>query len=201
VSYRTSATGTTSLSGSTAIVIVTGQLSRHLVSLFPGDWTYAVNSSGTFTFHRVDAGGDTVLSPTVTLPVVTLDDSLLGNTVLIDVGGGHFQRSLVTGDGTSFSPGDGRPAIGSTARAIDMANVVGYVGVPPTNPQSPASVAYAADKIALAGITASGLPQFTGTYAGTFYGSAALTTYGSITPGNSCLVETAAGGPWIVTSA
>jgi hypothetical protein len=193
MSYRTTATGASVLAGSTSAVLVTGGLLAQLNAVFAGGWTYAANSSGTFTFHLVSGGGDQVLSPTQTLTIGILDGSLLGDQVLVDTGGNKWMLGTLVGDGNSFVSGG--TAVASTARAVPLANVSGYspppwtrivtgpassLLVPGTDPSS--------ETFALLGTSVDGHTWFSNARLGAFYGTG-LATVAGITAGAQAFVE------------
>src|SRR5690348_543937 len=115
--YRTSVTGTAVLSGSTQAVLVTTELLNELNTAYRG-WTHASNAGPVFTFYR----GGATLSPTRELTIETLDGSLIGQRVIIDVGGNTWRLGTVNGDGTTLVGTNGA-SFPVTARAADLANV------------------------------------------------------------------------------
>jgi hypothetical protein len=188
MSYRTTVTGTSTLAGSTAAVLVTGAIAAQLAAI--ESWAYASSSGSVFTFYLANG---TALPNPLTLPVATLDGSLLGQQVLIDSTGGNvWKLGTIVGDGSSLQTSNG-VTLPLTSLACDLSTVAGYTPPPSQRIGSAADNTYStpdpgAETFTLTGTSTDGHAWFSNARLGALVGSS-LTTLASITPGNSALVQ------------
>lgn len=189
MSYRTDVTGATVLPGSTPCVLCTTAVLNQIRGLFfhnsanattlvMPQGAYAINSGGVFTFHAVYPP-DFTISPSLTLPLATLDGALIGGTVLLDDGTGHWRMATVLGDGSTFIAGG--VSVPLTSRAAALSNLSGYVGASSQNLET----------FALTGTSVDGHIWFTGSAGATVFSAVPLSTIGALA-GSQALVEVSA---------